>query len=263
MPSASGGWTRSDHSARPPTGDCRRRARRRHVEPVRQVRRHSSGGSGWSVRRWQPRLSVRAVAAATSADADGEQVRRLARAASAGPTSVGLPATASASASAAAGEPFGVAQHADVARHRRRGSSARVVGSSEPRPCGVGVRPARPRSGSSQARSRPTRVPATTPSVRLFDASRLAPCTPVHGDLADGVEPGASSVRPSRSATHAAAGVVRGGRDRDPVAGRVDAGRAARRGDRREALVEALAHVGGVEVHVVVDPAGRLGHAAG
>ena len=35
-------------------------------------------------------------------------------------------------------------------------------------------------SGNDQLSARPTRVPATTPSVKLFDANLFAPCTPVH-----------------------------------------------------------------------------------
>ena len=89
------------------------------------------------------------------------------------------------------------------------------------------------RSGSSQARSRPTRVPATTDSVRLFDASRLAPCTPVQVTSPTAKNPG-SAVTPVEVGRDAAAGVVRGRRDRDPIDRRVDADLAARRGDRRE-----------------------------
>ena len=79
--------------------------------------------------------------------------------------------------------------------------------------------------------------------------------------LADGVQPGQRG-RPVELRRHAAAGVVRRRGDGNPLTRRVDADRTARRRDRREALVEPLAHRRRVEVHVVVDTARRLRHAA-
>ena len=82
----------------------------------------------------------------------------------------------------------------------------------------------------------------------------------MHVDLAHGEEPGQLG-HPVEVGGDAAARVVLGGRHRDAIDGGVDADLAAGGGDRREAFVEPFAHVGGVEEDVVVDPAGRFGHA--
>ena len=132
---------------------------------------------------------------------------------------------------------------------RRRGGRRRAAAPAASSSCGS------TRAGSSHARSRPSRVPATTPSVRLFDASRLAPCTPVQATSPTAYRPG-SDGRAVEAGRHAAAREVGGRGDRDAVARRVDADLPAGLGDRREAGVEALAEVGGVEEDVVVD-AGR------
>ena len=89
-------------------------------------------------------------------------------------------------------------------------------------------------SSTSHARSRPSRVPATTLSVRLFEASRLAPCTPVHDTSPTAYKPG-DRRRAVEAGRHATAGVVRGRGDGDALAGRVDADGPAGLGDRREA----------------------------
>ena len=121
---------------------------------------------------------------------------------------------------------------------RRRGAtwrrgSRRAVRGVDDRAGDAAARRARRRSSTSHARSRPSRVPATTLSVRLLDASRLAPWTPVHDTSPTAYSPAMRrrAVEPGR---HAAARVVGGRGDRDAVAGRVDADRPARRGDRRE-----------------------------
>ena len=90
-------------------------------------------------------------------------------------------------------------------RHRRRSPAGaeRPVG-------GRGVSPVSPSSASA----RPARSAKTSPSSREFDASRLAPCTPVRGHLANGPEPRHAwsaprdrcERRPSRSAAPARPG---------------------------------------------------------
>ena len=108
-------------------------------------------------------------------------------------------------------------QRVDAAQHAR---SARA-------------RPSRPRSPRRCA------TPNTRPSSSEFDARRLAPCTPVHAASPHAQSP-ASVVAPSRSVHDAAGQVVRGGRDRQPVAGRVEADGAAPPPDRREAVGEVV-----------------------
>ena len=70
------------------------------------------------------------------------------------------------------------------------------------------------------------------------------------GELGSAIEIGA----------HAAARIVRSRRNGNAVRGGVDAGRAARCGDRGKPLVEALAHMSRVEVHVIIDTGRALSH---
>ena len=75
-----------------------------------------------------------------------------------------------------------------------------------------------------------TRGANTRPSSSEFDASRLAPWTPVHAASPHAHRPGSVDA-PSRSVHDAAAQVVRGRRDRQPLAGR---GRGRRSGRPRQ-----------------------------
>ena len=166
------------------------------------------------------------------------------------------------SAPAAAASDAGVAHHADVARHH-----GAHLGRSGP---GRAAAPARRRRRDRSSRLDPVgQLPRqVAPDTGAGDhalgqAVRRQPVRAVHArarHLADGVQAAAAryAVEAGRDAT---ARVVRGRRHRDPVAGRVDADLPAGGGDRREPLVEPLAHVRRVEEHVVVDPARRLGHA--
>ena len=134
-----------------------------------------------------------------------------------------------------------------LAGDERRGAASSPADrpASMPRstPGGVGRRPCRRRWPRRRARAN------TRPSSSEFDASRLAPCTPVHATSPHAHRPG-SVVAPSRSVHDAAAQVVRGGRDRQPVARGVETDARHARPDRREALGEVV-DAGGVEPHVV------------
>ena len=159
---------------------------------------HSSRGSGKSVRRWQPRLSVRVP----------RPRRRRPRRRSACSSPPTTPATARRRRVDLAGD--GV-EHVGRGGQRRRRRGPRRRGATSPRgssarwrasttaPPAASAASGSTRSGSSHARSRPSRVPATTLSVRLLDASRLAPCTPVHATSPTAYSP-ASAVVPSRPA---------------------------------------------------------------
>ena len=140
-------------------------------------RRHSSRGSGQSVRRWHPRLSVRVAAAATIARATVARLvdSKAARVASTPVAAVAITASRAAAAASSDSASRSTPTWRDIAARTavRWEASIRAAAGSGPSVAAAA------RSGSSQARSRPRRVPATIPSVRLFDASRLAPCTPV------------------------------------------------------------------------------------
>ena len=75
----------------------------------------------------------------------------------------------------------------------------RAAGSTAP-PCPRGPAPARRAAGRSAASSAAQRRAATSPSVIEFEASRLAPWTPVQATSPTAKRP-ATLVRPSRSAT--------------------------------------------------------------
>ena len=190
-------------------------------------------GSGWSVRRWQPRLSVRAGAAATTADADRQQVRRLPRCAR--------------------------------AVHRRRGSCRRRRRArSPPRRARPSVGAARRRGATSSSGRRRGARPSSTPrrprrrargSTRVGELPREVAADPRAGDDALGQAVATPAgwrrarrcTRPRRRRTARASRCGRRGRrgrrrtrsarrERPGCGrGRVDADLAARRGDRREA----------------------------
>ena len=154
---------------------------------------HSGRARGASVRRWQPRLSVRAAAAAASS------VAAVCRAVvSTAARSSGRPSSAGDGGEHAgqSGQPVGVAEDAgvaggaDVIAVRARRVDRRAAGA------GTGSASA----GRSTASSAAQRRAATRPSVMELDASRLAPWTPVHATSPTAKRP-ATLVRPSRSAT--------------------------------------------------------------
>ena len=80
----------------------------------------------------------------------------------------------------------------------------------------------------------------TSPSSSEFEARRFAPCTPVHGDLTAGVEPGDARATPQVRA-HAAGDVVLGRGHRDEVGHRIDAVGPAGLEDGGEALQPGVA----------------------
>ena len=126
--------------------------------------------------------------------------------------------------------------------HRSRASRAVHRTPSAWRRCRDG--PSTPRSMAST-----TRGPKTMPSSSEFDASRLAPCTPLHATSPATQSPG-SVGGAVEVGDDAAAAVVGGRRDGQPVGGRVEADLGERRHDRGEPLGEAL-EAGGVEPEVV------------
>ena len=208
-----------------PHGDRRRR------RPTSRWRRQLVAGSGKSVRRWQPRLSVRAVAAATTAAATVSTFVASQAARFGGVADVDLAGDGVSTSSAAA-------ERARRPGRRRRGATSR-----RGRRCGqAGSRSAAGRSsrtGSTRAGHLPGEVApeAGAGDDALGEAVGGQPVGAVHArarDLADGVETGQRG-RAVESAGHAAAREVGGRRDRDAVAGRIDADLAARLGDRREA----------------------------
>ena len=99
---------------------------------------------------------------------------------------------------------------------------------------------------------------------RLGEAVRRESIRAVHArrrHLADRIE---TSQRGAtvESGTYATARIVRCGCDRDAIDGGVESDLPTRLGDRGKPLMEPLAHVRGVEVHVVIDAAGAFGHPA-
>ncbi len=113
-------------------------------------------------------------------------------------------------------------------------------------------------AGRSASSARPIRSAKTRPSSREFDASRLAPCTPVQATSPQAYRPGTLGAAIEVGADPAA-GVVAGGRDRDQVDRRVEAAGLAGLQDGREAVLPAVAaQVPAVEPHV---RGARLAHA--
>ena len=187
--------------------------------PSRSVwpRKRASSGRGKSVRKWPPRLSSRksaepAMAQATSARlrvSAGRAVARArrgparaavqeGRAARAGPSRVALQAQRT-------------PRRAAAARRARRRSGRRTAAGRRSGASAAGA------GWSSAAMASAARAPKTSPSSSELLARRLAPCTPVAGHLARGVE-----ARQRRAAVevggHAAHDVVGGRRHRDRVA---------------------------------------------
>ena len=131
----------------------------------------------------------------------------------------------------------GVAHDAAVGRHRALHRAAQRVGRGHAAPCAARPDRSTPSTSGGASESTPaiapvdsgpslpatiartTRRPNTRPSSSEFDASRLAPCTPLHA-----VSPHAHRCGKRRRAVEigddAARQVVRGRRDRQPVARR-------------------------------------------
>ena len=142
----------------------------------------------------------------------------------------------------------GPASRQTASRVSAGGGSKRHVGGSRRRP-GLGLAP----SAAAAARA-----PRTKHSLRLLEASRLAPWRPVQAHSPTASRPG-SELRPVEVGGDAAHHVVRGGRDRDGLGGRVEAGLAQGLEDVGEALVGSMPRrsssdvVGAVGVHPVED----------
>ena len=168
------------------------------VEPHRALRARRRRARGSRVRPWQPRLSVRVPRGGEHGLGEQGQRRRPRR-----PS--GRSARRSAVAAShgvrrprrvrAASRPIPAARviarlHDGARRDRHRRSVRR-----RRRPAGRGRGTA---ASSTAAARRPARRPRGPPS-RLLDASRLAPCTPVHATSPTAYSPG-TAVRPSRSA---------------------------------------------------------------
>ena len=154
-----------------------------------------AGCPGASERRWAPRLSVRARAAAVSRLATVCSAVASSAARSSG-RSAGNRGTA-ASAAASRVRPCGIPDDAGVARGRR--GDGRTGGGVDRRRC-ARARPARRRRAGRAASRSAQRRAATSPSVIEFDASRFAPWTPVQATSPTANSP-STDVRPSRSAS--------------------------------------------------------------
>ena len=177
-----------------------------------------AGSPGASARRWQPRLSVRASAAAASrvatvcsAVVSTRRERRAARVrAEPGRRRAARPARS--------------ARRRRGGR-RRAGSSAAVIAARAAGSIALGRPPAVDRRRRRRAGRRPAasaqRRAATSPSVIEFDASRLAPWTPVHATSPTAKRPGTRRAA-VEVGEHPAAGVVRGRHDRHRLAGQVE-----------------------------------------
>ena len=155
---------------------------------------------------------------------------------------------------------LGAAQHPGAAAHRPlQRHAGRWSATAPPSRGASAVGRLAPAPAGPPAMSAAIRRANTSPSSSEFDASRFAPCTPVQATSPQAYRPGIE-VRPVQVGADPAGGVVGGRRHRDQVVGRVDAGRAAGRGDGREPAGRRLRQVAGVEPHVV----GALGgHAPG
>ena len=163
--------------------------------------------------------------------------------------------------------PVGVAHDTAVGRHRALHRAAQLVGiagvvrsgsttgsaSGSPRRRGRARRSSRRSARARPCRRRSPRRharPNTSPSSSEFDASRLAPCTPLHA-----ASPHAQRSGQRRRAVEvgddAAREVVRGGRDRQPVRA---SGRGRRSGTRAQIVGKRAREVvdhRGVEPEVV------------
>ena len=202
-----------------------------------------SSVAGWSVRTWQPRVSVRDPAAASRACA--ARVRAASSVVGAGH---GQPEGAGGlDGVRGGGEPRGVAP--DPGAAGQRGPEHGAVGDGHGP--GVGLRGLGepPRAGE---RPRDVVGRAATHDEALEQAVRGEPVGPVQAgarDLPRRPEPRHPGP-PVGVGDDAAARVVRGGPHGDRVAGEVDADRRARGGDRREARGD-VRDARGVEPDVV------------
>ena len=173
---------------------------------VPSVRRAQAASScGKSVRKWAPRLSRRARAAAVTSSADGDRIAQLScrrfRARHRRPSSTQRPRQAHLVAhqpgvapEAARAAPCGSGGPCARGRSRpdRRSSHADALA--------PGARRAGTAASQSPraAMSSPTRAPKTSASSSELLASRLAPCIPVEATSPQAQRPG-SEVRPARS----------------------------------------------------------------
>ena len=198
-------------------GASRSDAERRHAQccehRLAAPRRSSRGApsnarvrSGKSRRWWAPRLSVRASAQCGDQRARAGAGRRRARA---GPSPSRSRPASRHSASRLAGE---------IGWRRRRRRAGRPVGAAR-----------RARARARRAAARAARAPNTKHSVSEFEASRLAPCRPVHEHSPTAYSP-ASVARRVEVGRDPAHHVVRGRRDRDRARAR---GRSRRGAARR------------------------------
>ena len=219
--------------------------------PVGGGRQTSTSVVGRSERRevgavWAPRLSSRRVAAVVIARATSARLRSSAWAGVSPPT----PAMASTAAAVGGRERRRVTRDPGAVGHRllqhgprlgrvvgrRRRPAARSGRAVRMPPIAPGLvdaehRPHRPgRSAPTTPRSiaSTARGPNTMPSSSEFDASRLAPCTPVSAASPAAHRP-SSDDGALEVGDDPAARVVGGRRDRQPVAARVEPGAAQRR----------------------------------
>ena len=161
----------------------------------RLARCQASSRSGWSVRTWQPRLSVRVPAAARTAAASSVS----AASSTPGPVVGGAGAGRRLHRVRRGGEPRGVAADPGARAHRPlHHAPVRDGDHGQGAAAGRHRRAARRRSATT---ARATRAPTTRPSSSEFDARRLAPCSAGARHLAGGVEAAAPLVRPSTSVT--------------------------------------------------------------
>ena len=215
--------------------------------PPRETKRPSnaSEGSGKSRRVCDPRDSVALARRRDDRARHAQQVDDLVARDARGPGGRRRAAARSPSVSAASSQAVGVAHDAAVGRHHALHRAAHVGGigraflrqhdgiglGRDGRRAGRAHRSSRrstPRSPCPARIASTTRRPNTRPSSSEFDASRFAPCTPLHA-----ASPHAQRCGERRGAVEigddAAREVVRGRRDRQPVLGRVEARRAGTR----------------------------------
>ena len=205
-------------------------------------RQWASSRLGKSPRKWTPRDSSRCRADADHQPGDGEQVLQLpagarGRTRGAGRSGTRRPRRAPPPASPARSRTMPILRTIRLRSELVRSATSRRPGvvrlevgraPAAPRRCRASPRPPRPRA-------RPQAAPNTSPSSRLFDASRLAPCRPLDVTSPAAHRPG-SVVRPCGVHRDAADHVVGARPDRDGVARDVEAEPPAHLVDAGEAL---------------------------